>query len=862
MRSVELLWALAATALLLFEAIGRRRSLRRELAAARGSYESALARNEQLTRAADEMATLYRNELLASRKRAARLKKVLEIATSINSDLALDRVLHEIVHAVSDAAGFQIVLLRVLNQRSDCFEARAFAGLDRDAIAKLEQRPVPRTQFESWLQDKFRIGRSYFIGHETKFWAAHDPEGVTPDLGERRAGEWHAEDVLFVPLRVKDGTVIGYLSVDDPADRRRPGKETVEALEILAMHAVVALQNSELVERLHESLRQLEEATTRAEDLAKIKSTFITVVSHELNTPLTHIISYTEALLDNVGTANVGMQREFLGVVHEHSHKLKRLIESILELTQLESGRLRMHREPLNLVEVAEESAALLHDIADERKVEVEVLAPAAEVVVEADRSLVKRVILNLGQNAIKFTQPGGRVTIRVLGEGRTARIRVEDTGIGIPHEELEKIFDKFYQIDGGSAGKHPGVGLGLSVARSIVEWHGGEIHAESEPGKGSCFTVTLPATPSDAGVITHSAWTSGRSASDHLTRLTVEMIAEVMHARIASLMLVDEEREELYIKAARGLREEVVAGTRIKMGDSIAGWVAKHGSPLLVTDVEEDPRFARRNGHQYETKSLLSVPIKADGRVIGVININNKISCTPFTEDDQALLTSLADRAARAWEHAEAVDETSERAEDAARAMAAIIDNARRARLKLTAGSMATRAAAIGRRLGLAEEELRVLAYVASIHDIGMAQIPVPVLHEPGRLDPETWAQVEQHPARTVAVVSPIEFESRAVELILAHHERPDGRGYPRGLKGEQIPIGARIIAVLDAYESMTLGRPYRPAMSHEDAVAELRRCAGTQFDPKVVDAFVQSFVQATVRQEPTKAIQAPEAA
>ena len=133
------------------------------------------------------MASLYRNELLSSRKRAARLKKVLEIATSINSDLTLDKVLHEIVHAVSDATGFRIVLLRALNPRTDGFEARAFAGLERDAIAKLEQRRV-RGRSSSWLLDKFRIGRSYFIGHEAKFWGEKDDEGFTPDLGESERG--------------------------------------------------------------------------------------------------------------------------------------------------------------------------------------------------------------------------------------------------------------------------------------------------------------------------------------------------------------------------------------------------------------------------------------------------------------------------------------------------------------------------------------------------------------------------------------------------------------------------------------------------------------------------------------------------
>jgi transcriptional regulator with GAF, ATPase, and Fis domain len=211
MPSVELFWALAATALLLFEALGRRRALRRELKEIKSSYDAAVARNEQLSHAADEMGTLYRNELLSSRKRAARLKKVSEIATSLNSNLALDKVLHEIVNAVSDAAGFKIVLLRVLNPRTACFEARAFAGLDRAAIAKLEGRSIRRSEFEGWLQEKFRIGRSYFIPHEAKFWGEKDGDGVTPDLGERKAGEWNAEDVLLVPLVTKDGTVVGYL---------------------------------------------------------------------------------------------------------------------------------------------------------------------------------------------------------------------------------------------------------------------------------------------------------------------------------------------------------------------------------------------------------------------------------------------------------------------------------------------------------------------------------------------------------------------------------------------------------------------------------------------------------------------------
>ena len=856
--SIELTWALAASALLMVEQVRHRRTLNHEVRSLKGSYDVVMQRNEQLTQATDEMGRLYRNQLLTSRKQAARLKKVLEIATSINSDLSLDKVLHEIVNAVSDAVGFRIVLLRVLDERSEAFEARAFAGLEREAIEKLESHNVPKGEFESWLRDEFRLSRSYFISHKEKFWPEDDEEGFTPDLGERKDGEWHQDDVLFVPLHTKDGSLIGYLSVDDPIDRRIPTREVVETIEILATHAVVALQNASLYERLNASMRQLEDATDRAQELGDLKSSFVSVVSHELLTPLTHIRTHVEPLLDNVGSTNVEMQREFLKVIDEQSLKLKRLIDSILELSQLESGRLRMQREPLNLIDVIEEVVEMLRPTAEPKAITIHVESPSRELIAEADRALLRRVILNLGTNAIKFTTEGGRVTFRTASEGRTVRIMVEDTGIGIEKEEITKIFDKFYQSDNRLTRKYPGVGLGLSVAKSIVEWHGGEIEVESDPGRGSRFTVVLPMTADDAGVITDATWSPGRSVSDHLTRLTVEMVAEVMNARIASLMLVDEEHEELYIKAARGLREEIVCGARVKMGDSIAGWVAKHGTPLLVTDVEEDPRFGRRNGHQYETKSLLSVPVKIDGRVVGVININNKISCTPFTEDDQALLTSLAARVGRAWQQASIHDESAEKVEKASQALSAIIDNARRSRLKLTSGTMAHRAVALAKRLGLPEDDVNVLAYVASIHDVGMAHIAPSILHEPGQLDSDAWAQVALHPARTVELVKPIEFQEQVTEIIMAHHERMDGRGYPRGLKGEQIPIGARIISVVDAYESMTSGRPYRQAMSHDEALRELRRCVGSQFDAKVVEAFTQLFATNNV----TNMIQAPEAA
>jgi HD-GYP domain-containing protein (c-di-GMP phosphodiesterase class II) len=138
------------------------------------------------------------------------------------------------------------------------------------------------------------------------------------------------------------------------------------------------------------------------------------------------------------------------------------------------------------------------------------------------------------------------------------------------------------------------------------------------------------------------------------------------------------------------------------------------------------------------------------------------------------------------------------------------------------------------------------------------MGQIDISVLQEPGRLDDEAWAKVALHPLRSAEIVKPIEFQGQVTEIILAHHERMDGRGYPKGLQGSQIPMGARIVAVLDAFESMTIGRPYRQAMGQVEALRELVRNKGTQFDPNVVDAFMQVFET----EENTKLVRAGEAA
>jgi response regulator RpfG family c-di-GMP phosphodiesterase len=269
-----------------------------------------------------------------------------------------------------------------------------------------------------------------------------------------------------------------------------------------------------------------------------------------------------------------------------------------------------------------------------------------------------------------------------------------------------------------------------------------------------------------------------------------------------------------------------------------VAGSVAAWGRPLLVNNIETDRRFRRLNHPQYSTKSLLCVPLRVEGEVLGVLNVNNKRNGAPFDDDDLAVLSALVERIGSAVERAIQHPDAPRLVADALQAVRSIT---RLQREGLLGGRRQVHLArALAREMQMAESEVDLIGYVASIHDIGMSEVREQVAHGEA-LDGLERAEVQRHPEVGVEIMRPLEYQNVVREVILAHHEWWDGSGYPRGLAREQIPVGARVLAVVDAWESMVRGRPFRAPRPHEQAIEELRRGAGTQFDPAVVEAFLR---------------------
>ena len=333
----------------------------------------------------------------------------------------------------------------------------------------------------------------------------------------------------------------------------------------------------------------------------------------------------------------------------------------------------------------------------------------------------------------------------------------------------------------------------------------------------------------------------TGVISKEELTRLIIDSACRLMRSDTGSLMLLSRDTNELVIAASRGLPPEVVSTTRLKPGEGIAGRVAQSGKAIFVEDIETDVRFMTSgNSMRYPSRSFICVPLRMKERTLGVLNISSSDPVRQFEERDVRLLTILADQAAITLENMELYGNLQhfylEMVQTLARAIDAkdsyTHDHADRAR---------SFARMIGRKLRLPGIMIQHIEYAALMHDIGKIGIDENILHKPGKLTPEEVAVIRKHPAIGNRIIAPVAFLSPVAPMVLYHQEWYNGQGYPEGLVGEEIPLGARIVAVIDAYDAMTSDRPYRKALSQHIALAELKKCAGTQFDPKVVNAFVE---------------------
>ncbi|PYM72152.1 MAG: hypothetical protein DME10_13700 [Candidatus Rokuibacteriota bacterium] len=307
-----------------------------------------------------------------------------------------------------------------------------------------------------------------------------DPDYVLLGLAETNK----FRSILSVPM-LRDGNPIGAITVAAPRAVPFPDKQ-VEVLKTFADQAVIAVENTRLFNEIQDKTHQLEVANRH-------KSEFLANMSHELRTPLNAVIGFSEVLLERMFGEVNPKQEEYLNDILSSGKHLLSLINDILDLSKIEAGRMELESQPFDLPAALDNALTLIRERAARHGLRLEVTVDPGLGEVKGEERKVKQVLLNLLSNAVKFTPEGGKISLSASLNDGMAEISVTDTGVGIAREDQEAIFEEFRQVGSDYARKREGTGLGLALARRLVALHGGKLWVESEPGKGSTFTFTLP---------------------------------------------------------------------------------------------------------------------------------------------------------------------------------------------------------------------------------------------------------------------------------------------------------------------------------------------------------------------------------
>ena len=419
------------------------------------------------TAVAVENARLYQE----AERRLAEVSTLYTVASQITANLELEQVLDSIVTTLKETFNCRGSCIFLLDEKTQMLEIKAASGL------KPYWRKMAKLRVGEGISGKVVAERRPIYIPD----ARREPSFVVFDPEVR--------SLLVVPLVTKD-RVIGTLSIDDSkVDAFTPDSERL--LSIAAAQAAVAIENARLFESVKQKAEELTRAYMELKEIDRLKDEFVQNLSHELRTPLTFIRGYVELLLeDAMGELNEE-QRSALQIVAEKSESLTRLVSDILSLQRVEPATLSL--APMSLAEAARKAMAGARVAATRSGVVLREEIPSDLPLVLGDQGRLIQVFDNLLSNAIKFSPLGGVITVRLKEAGEWVQAEVSDTGIGIPADKLDRIFDRFYQVDGSTTRRFGGSGLGLAIVKQIVEAHGGRVWVESELGKGSTFYFTVP---------------------------------------------------------------------------------------------------------------------------------------------------------------------------------------------------------------------------------------------------------------------------------------------------------------------------------------------------------------------------------
>ena len=615
--------------------------------------------------------------------------------------------------------------------------------------------------------------------------------------------------------------LLGVLNINDKKNGQSFTDEEFSLIKAVASQAGLALKNALLVDKFKEKIIYSEEVNRKLIETDLAKTDFLTRLSHELRTPL-NSIKGAVYYLKNTETSKGNGQDEFLRIIESEADRLAIILEKQLDFLRLENERRVVQKTIISIIELLQQTidSHLIKTALAQCQVDVELEESVLEPDIVGDKVQVSHLLMNLIAGLAGHFDQKGKIRIRVAEEDSVRLEFVCDQTLD--EATLKTLFQG--KDDFGLGESNPAIKLYL--VRKAAEANGWQIEAYNGP-EGLVCQLQIP----------RMALEMEEAALDMTMGRVLEFVSGLLGANTSSLMLCDQLSGDLVIRSARGLDDEAVRGTRLRIGDRLAGWVAAEGQPLLVEDTDGDPRFAGGQGNpRYSSRSLLSVPLKQDGKVIGVLNLTDKNTDKAFTDKDLKVAQVVVERISAFIENLKGMASQGERD---FRKIVASLDSLLSAEARYAKRNTCylELVDALMQKLGASQREQELALYVALIYDLGLMLLDRRLLEKKNQLSELELTALQSHPFTTLELLQDFDCSEDVRHIILHHHEHFDGSGYPDGLAGEQIPLLSRVLAVVDSYCAMTEKRPYREAMDREEALAQIRQKAGRDYDPQVVE-------------------------
>jgi signal transduction histidine kinase len=404
---------------------------------------------------------------MATNERIDHLERLLEVVRGLTTAPDLDTFLQTIISEATELTNSELSSILEYDENAGELRFLTMQWFERDLL-----RPMGIPLEGSAAGWVFRKGQPLII------------QDVRADQRHfkivDRMTNHLTQSLVAVPLMVR-GQVVGVLEALNKKDDAHYTEEDLTLLETLGALAAQAMENVDLARKVRASKIELAE-------LERLKSDFIAITSHELRTPLGLILGHSTFLRELAGE-QFGEQ---LDTIIRNATRLKEIVENLADVENYQNGSARVRGDKVSMTKIAEDVASSFRSEAEQRTISLNIEVSESPYYIQADQGKITIALSNLVKNAVQFTEPGGHVTIKVEEDSGYIKISVSDDGIGIPARDLPRVFERFYQVETHLTRRYGGMGLGLSVAKAMVELHGGRIWAESS-GKGSTFTFLLP---------------------------------------------------------------------------------------------------------------------------------------------------------------------------------------------------------------------------------------------------------------------------------------------------------------------------------------------------------------------------------